>query len=296
MYLPRFIQTITSLKTTGIPESIPLSETAFGPGQAGIFDDRFLRRVITSHLQTFGSTLVVGKALDKVNLMVNTLALLLSSEERQRSRYAVETLSNDSDLYDSDLFVQGLLKSSKESFSLPVKGIITSSLPSTLVDMDTGEVKQTCPFNEHTVIRREFIDIELALLLEEAEDVPVFPALGLFHNSDEIALLVQTLMLDLNLLPYVCGVREGFIDNFLRLLDRKALALIKYLEAKSSCGTVPLDYVAKRQLRQDLQLGTEADYSIVLTRAEKLHPGIYTFLQGDPRQNVARVQALFETL
>ena len=42
--------------------------------------------------------------------MVNTLALLLSVEERKRSRYAVETLSNDSDLYDSDLFVQGLLK------------------------------------------------------------------------------------------------------------------------------------------------------------------------------------------
>ena len=41
------------------------------------------------------------------------------------------------------------------------------------------------------------------------------------------------LYLQLNLLPYVCGVREGFIDNFLRLLDRKALALIKYLEAKS---------------------------------------------------------------
>lgn len=70
-----------------------------------------------------------------------------------------------------------MYQSSKESFSLPVKGIITSSLPSTLVDMDTGEVKQTCPFNEHTVIRREFIDIELALLLEEAEDAPVFPAL-----------------------------------------------------------------------------------------------------------------------
>ena len=63
-----------------------------------------------------------------------------------------------------------------------------------------------------------------------------------------------------------------------------------------SYGTVPLDYVAKRQLRQDLQLGTEADYAIVLTRAEKLHPGVYTFLQGDPRQNVARVQALFESL
>ena len=41
------------------------------------------------------------------------------------------------------------------------------------------------------------------------------------------------LCLQLHLLPYVCGVREGFIDNFLRLLDRKALALIKYVEAKS---------------------------------------------------------------
>ena len=42
--------------------------------------------------------------------MVNTLALLVSSEERRQSRYAVERLSNDPDLYDSDLFVQGLLK------------------------------------------------------------------------------------------------------------------------------------------------------------------------------------------
>ena len=29
----------------------------------------FFSRVITSHLQTFGSTLVVGKALDKVNMV-----------------------------------------------------------------------------------------------------------------------------------------------------------------------------------------------------------------------------------
>ena len=63
-----------------------------------------------------------------------------------------------------------------------------------------------------------------------------------------------------------------------------------------SFGTVPLDHAAKRQLRQDLQLATEDDYAIVLTRAEKLHPGIYTFLNGDPRENVARVQANFEFL
>lgn len=296
IYVPNFIRTITSLRTAGIPDSIPLNETAFGLGKANIFDNIFLMRVITSHLQTFGSTLVVGKALDKVNMMVNTLALLLPVEERRRSRYAVETLKSDPNLYESDLFVQGLLRSSKEPDRLPVKGIITSSLPSTLVDLDTNEVKQTHPFNEHVIIRKEFIDIELALLLEEVQDAPMFPALGLFHNSEEVGTLVQSFIHDLSLLPCVCGVREGFIDNFLRLLDRKALALIKYVEAKSSFGAVPLDQTAKRQLRQDQQLATEADYCIILTRAEKLHPGIYTFLTGDPQQNVSRIQANLEWL
>ena len=63
-----------------------------------------------------------------------------------------------------------------------------------------------------------------------------------------------------------------------------------------SFGTVPMDHSARRQLRQDLQLATEEDYSIVLTRAEKLHSGIYTFLEGDPRESVARVQANLEWL
>ena len=58
-----------------------------------------------------------------------------------------------------------------------------------------------------------------------------------FRNEQKLYLLFLLISFDislqLNLLPYVCGVREGFIDNFLRLLDRKALALIKYLEAKS---------------------------------------------------------------
>ena len=74
-------------------------------------------------------------------------------------------------------FLLLLLQSSKEPDRLPVKGIITSSLPSTLVDLDTNEVKQTHLFNEHVIIRKEFIDIELALLLEEVQDAPMFPAL-----------------------------------------------------------------------------------------------------------------------
>ena len=46
-------------------------------------------------------------------------------------------------------------------------------------------------------------------------------------------MIVFSLSFQIQILPYVCGVREGFIDNFLRLLDRKALALIKYVETQS---------------------------------------------------------------
>lgn len=67
-----------------------------------------------------------------------------------------------------------MYQSFKELFSFLVKGIIISSFFSILVDMDIGEVKQMCFFNEYIVIRREFIDIELVLLLEEVEDVLVF--------------------------------------------------------------------------------------------------------------------------
>ena len=55
----------------------------------------------------------------------------------------------------------------------------------------------------------------------------------LLHLHEPGLSVVFSLYFQLNLLPYVCGVREGFIDNFLRLLDRKALALIKYSETQS---------------------------------------------------------------
>ena len=76
----------------------------------------------------------------------------------------------------------------------------------------------------------------------------------------------------------------------------KPLIILTILSLVRSFGAVPLDQTAKRQLRQDQQLATEADYCIILSRAEKLHPGIYTFLTGDPQQNVSRIQANLEWL
>ncbi|KAK3704472.1 hypothetical protein QZH41_013350, partial [Actinostola sp. cb2023] len=277
-----------------------LSKTAFSVSsndQLGQFDKVFMLRAITSHLQTFGSTIVIGQSIERVNLMVSSLGMFLSPEERCSSRYAVEKQEAQyQDDYDPDLFVQGLLKDESGTFWLPIKDVVTSLYPSTLIDVDTLEVQQTCLYHEHCIKRKEFLDDMLALIWEDQEETPEYPIMGLFHDVQDIGPFVQTFMNDLSLLPGVDDVRQSFLSSFLRVLDRKALALIKYVEAKSSKGAKPLDNTAKRQLRHDLQLTTEADFLIVLVRAEKHQQGMYVFFMGDPRQSVARVQAILESL
>ncbi|XP_032232039.2 guanine nucleotide exchange factor C9orf72 homolog [Nematostella vectensis] len=294
MVLPRFIQTLISLQHSSLPKDIPINNTVFSADHNVVFDPVFLRRVITSHLQTFGSTMVIGQSISRVNLMINSLALFLSSNERQKSRYAVD--GADTDVYDTDLYLQGVIKDGDGNFTLPVKGVITSIYPTTLVDVDTCDVKKTYPYHEHSVIRKEFLDLELALMWEGHEGAPVYPSIGLFHPAEDIGLLVQTFINDMNVLPFAPDVRAGFVETFRRLLVRKALALIKYVEARSKRGRIALEYAAKRQLRHDLQLNTEADFGIVLACAEKHKPGLYTFLMGDPRHAVARVQTILESL
>ncbi|EDO36091.1 predicted protein [Nematostella vectensis] len=273
---------------------LQINNTVFGADHNVVFDPVFLRRVITSHLQTFGSTMVIGQSISRVNLMINSLALFLSSNERQKSRYAVD--GADTDVYDTDLYLQGVIKDGDGNFTLPVKGVITSIYPTTLVDVDTCDVKKTYPYHEHSVIRKEFLDLELALMWEGHEGAPVYPSIGLFHPAEDIGLLVQIFINDMNVLPFAPDVRAGFVETFRRLLVRKTLALIKYVEARSKRGRIALEYAAKRQLRHDLQLNTEADFGIVLACAEKHKPGLYTFLMGDPRHAVARVQTILESL
>ncbi|EDO40612.1 predicted protein [Nematostella vectensis] len=62
---------------------------------------------------------------------------------------------------------------------------------------------------------------------------------GLFHPAEDIGLLVQTFINNMNVLPFAPDVRAGFVETFRRLLVRKALALIKYVEARSFLTEYP---------------------------------------------------------
>lgn len=70
---------------------------------ATLISDHFCR-LLTSHLQTHGNTVMIGQNITVLNMLINTLALFLSPAERNRSCYA-----RRNHRYMPDLFLQGLV-------------------------------------------------------------------------------------------------------------------------------------------------------------------------------------------
>ena len=54
------------------------------------------------------------------------------------------------------------------------KDVILNTLPTTFIDIDSKEVKQTCDLQDHYSTRVEFLKLELQQLLE-GQPTPVFP-------------------------------------------------------------------------------------------------------------------------
>jgi len=115
-----------------------------------------LARAVTSHLQSHGCTVVIGDNLKMINMFIDSLSLfLMSNIEKERSSHVVEGRG-----YTPDLALQGLLQN-----SLSDEEVIQSLLPTTLIDLNTNTVKQTHPFHEYTVLRREYMSMELEKLI-----------------------------------------------------------------------------------------------------------------------------------
>ncbi|KAI0214393.1 Guanine nucleotide exchange C9orf72 [Lamellibrachia satsuma] len=103
--LSEFVRMISSLTSLAVPKHIPLSITAMHREHK--FDVSLLRQAITSHLSTCGRSVVIGRSVDQINLMVSSLAMFVSPEERRCCRY----VSCDNPLpYHPDVCVQGILQ------------------------------------------------------------------------------------------------------------------------------------------------------------------------------------------
>jgi len=248
----------------------------------------FISKAITSHLQTHGSTVVTGPLEEPVNMFIESLALFLGPRERNRVSLAAPGRE-----YVPDLLLQGIVG---DDIKLPDDKVIESMLPTTWIDLAAHTVKQTHPFHEYGVLRKEFIYMEVDKLVGVSH--PVEPNEwsardGLFRPlKSSASLLVSRILVDVfRLQP---ELREGYIAQAMRLLMRKAVVLIKYVDAElADCATLG-EGVVKR-IRTDLSLLAESDFTLLLAIAEKLKPGSYVTLAGDPTTIEEKFIELFES-
>ncbi|XP_072031995.1 guanine nucleotide exchange factor C9orf72-like [Amphiura filiformis] len=277
--VPKFIGVLTLLKTSSPGPTIQLSDTVFAAGLDNTLDVQFTRLAIASHLQTCGCTIVIGNSVSDINMMISTLAMFLSPGERRGCIYLTE---EEERLYEKDLYLQGFLKD-HINLSECMREVMVSSYPSTLVDMVTLEVRQMLPYNEHAYWRHEVLCHELQSLWLDSQEPMVYLPIVTFQNKCETETLVQNFQREINLLHPRSGVREAYIEQFQRLLDRKAVGLIKYVEEETMRGS-KTSRITIKKLKHDLDLNPEGNFRIILARAEKLKPGIFTIVCGNPAQ------------
>ncbi|KAF9954754.1 hypothetical protein BGZ72_004300 [Mortierella alpina] len=172
-HLVPFVEDVMTMEAVAMAiEGAKVSHIALGREGDQVFGREFINRAITSHLQTNSSTVVVGNNITIMNMMINTLALFLSAEDRAKSCHA-----RKQHRYLPDLFLQGIYTPSigKQPHSsgttidaetgLPLRRvernnrlyhILSSPFPTTIVDTVRCTVEQTERFPKYTALRSEY--------------------------------------------------------------------------------------------------------------------------------------------
>lgn len=270
-----FLSNIADIGISSVSDGIDISQTYFGTGREWI-DIAFLRTAITSHLQTGGSTIVLGDNAERVNAMIDTLAVFLTAEERRRSRYA--RVGDAS--FAPDLVLQGivLVNSSEE---LDPYVIMQSQKSSTVINMSQLSVRRTKSQNEYQVIRDEAEHHELHRK-HETNRAGVKDK-DLFHKVDDNSKLVKSL-LDKVFQPHPPTMRKALISQFRRLLTRKALVMVQYVLSAGASQDNPLSDARLQKMKKDLDLSNDNDFDMILAFAEKHHKGMFVAVLGDPAE------------
>lgn len=280
-YLCQFTEMLLSLREAKLPVTIRVCDGILSPSHN--IEEDFLRTAIASHLMTFGRSVVIGKHIKRINMVINALSLFNSYEERLCSRRVLDE-SGKMWPYHHDLFLQGLVTEPGSRISYLMKEIFSSRYPSSVIDLSMQKVMQSPHHANHHSYRYEILKNELICL---HYDHPYDTSSGksFIPATDYPESYVRNLLKELRQLPPISsgnldGVWEAHIANFMRLLQRKAICLIKYVENETNRGSRPLKS-GLQKLRLDLGLMLEGDLRMVLAVADKLKPGIYALVISD---------------
>ncbi|KAG2225946.1 hypothetical protein INT45_006642 [Circinella minor] len=275
--LAPFIRSIMKIESVSLPlECNKICYNLFDQESKQLFDPPFFGRVVTSHLQTFASSVLVGNSLTTMNMMINTLSLFLSPEERNRSSHARKNLK-----YMADLYLQGLLIQDMENIQFKLDmAVLDSNIPTTIVDMSKLTVKQTPLFPQYRKLQKDYrnwvkvqLEDDLIKYLQPPSERSTSSGItypewkkqpSVFHKMDSIAPMIKSLLDEIRIIP--TRLREAYVRQWRRWLVRRAIAFIQFSKNE---GFGNID-----KLKNALQLHDHNDFLIVLAQAEKLKPGL----------------------
>jgi len=279
--LEPFLDNLNAVCKSQLPPLV-MGKTYFAFNKPSPASFEFLTKAVSSHLQTHGSSVVIGADVEAVDTMIETLSLFLSADDRLKSSY-----TRVGEPYAPDLLLQGLLKPEKVS----EVDVIQSLLPTTVIDLVTKQITRTHPYHVHKVLRKEYQKVELRKLSNKSDTRGSWASqVSIFTPVKESSPFVENMLNEVFRLP--CDLREGIVLQSRRLLVRKAVLLIKYVDARKEHQTT-LHNSEIKKLRADLHVAHESDFGIVLAIAERYSPGIYSSLAGDPATIEARFFELF---
>uniref|UniRef100_A0A671FYA3 C9orf72-SMCR8 complex subunit n=1 Tax=Rhinolophus ferrumequinum TaxID=59479 RepID=A0A671FYA3_RHIFE len=245
------MELLSSMKSHSVPEEIDIADTILNDDDIGdSCHEGFLLNAISSHLQTCGCSVVVGSSAEKVN------------------------------------------KDSTGSFVLPFRQVMYAPYPTTHIDVDVNTVKQMPPCHEHIYNQRRYMRSELSAFWratseeDMAQDTIIYtdesftPDLNVFQDVLHRDTLVKAFLDQIFHLKPGLSLRSTFLAQFLLVLHRKALTLIKYIEDDTQKGKKL--FKSLRNLKIDLDLTAEGDLNIIMALAEKIKPGLHSFIFGRP--------------
>lgn len=225
--------------------------------RAEVLNHHLLERALTSHLQTFGCTVIMGTSSADINALISFLSVFLEMDEKFCSRYVFPSKKYS---YHPGLFLQGLLLDEFGFRELSSVDLAANQYLVTAVDLTKGNnanaVRQTPPQQINRNGKRGGKHLMHRSIL---------------HPVKESACLVKTLMKDLHLLE--APMWEDYITVFKRKIHSLACLLLN-LAHHSALEHRAGSCMLQRHLMTNMNL-QESDFLIVLAAAEKLKPGIY---------------------
>jgi len=178
----------------------------------------FLTHILTSHFHT-GCTLVIGRDALKVQKWIDCISFFMLPKQKPLAKTTIFKGINN---FVADLSLQGLVIEEKiDDFDF----VFESIYPTTIVDLNEMQVRQTHPYNSYNVIRTEY--------LKQPQDRNMWEGttnerLFICKNSRLIEDIVNNIFTFANNSLFE---REGFIKQSIDSLIKKAVVLIKYFDS-----------------------------------------------------------------